>query len=144
MTDLWCSGSDDNQRKANASSFSLDVKAQRTLRYYFADHQRLPPGQIEKSTRHIQASAPSSSLLTESEKRDLDELGYLNLGILLDDRSLDSLRERLDTRVESEGSNAGHEVSQTQGIARLSGTVVKTLNSDGLLDVFFSLSLIHI
>ena len=138
MTGLWCSGSDDNQRKANASSFSLDVKAQRTLRYYFADHQRLPPGQIEKSTRHIQASAPSSSLLTESEKRDLDELGYLNLGILLDDRSLDSLRERLDTRVESEGSNAGHEVSQTQGIARLSGTVVKTLNSDGLLDVFFS------
>ena len=104
MTDLWCSGSDDNQRKANASSFSLDVKAQRTLRYYFADHQKLPPGQIEKSTRHIQESAPPSGVLTESELRDLDELGYLNLGILLDNRILESLRERLDTRVESEGS----------------------------------------
>ena len=138
MTAIWCSGTNDNQRKANVDAFSPNAEAQRTLRYYFADHQRISSENILKAAQQIGISEQPNRFLTRSEKNALDSVGYVNLGVLLNDKALELLRERLDARVETEGAKAGHEVSQTRGIARLSGTVIKTTNFDGLLDVFFS------
>ena len=74
--------------------------------------------------------------MSAAERRALDEDGYVDLGVLLTPAQLDAMRERLGDAVAREGTDAGHEVSQTRGIARVSGTVIKAMNADGVLDPF--------
>ena len=64
-------------------------------------------------------------MLTEPDRRQLDELGYLVLPGLMDARLLDALRRRTDELFAEEGERAGSEFKQEPGARRLANLVNK-------------------
>ena len=67
----------------------------------------------------------SSDLLTAEEKHQLDTRGYLPISGVLSKEEADQFRRRLDLLVELEGVDAGKEVHQEAGTARLANLVDK-------------------
>ncbi len=65
------------------------------------------------------------STLTPRQREQLDERGYLPLPGALGPDALESLRARFDEIVRAEGDQAGIEVHQEQGTARLANLVEK-------------------
>ena len=55
-------------------------------------------------------------LLSQSECKSLDSLGYVSLGRLLDDVQLEAIRERVRQLVEEEGDQGGHELFSSDRI----------------------------
>ena len=62
---------------------------------------------------------------TESERRQLDEQGYLVLPGLMSREQLEALRQRVDELFAEEGDNAGGEFKQEPGARRLANLVNK-------------------
>ena len=140
-TRIWCDGATDAKRRELLAACDPEADAIEPVRKMLNRHlrgaaNRLPPARIEAACRELGIDDADNPLLSPGERRALDEDGYVNLGPLLTPTQLDAMRRRLGDAVESEGTVAGHEVSQTRGIARVSGTVIKALNRDGLLDPF--------
>ena len=108
------------------------------LRLLAGNRQRLAPTEIEWAMGELGLTDPENPVLTADERRQLDEVGYVNLGPLIEPDHLAAIRRRMDDAIAAEGDQSGREVSQMHGIGRLSGTVIKSMNRDGLLDVFFS------
>ena len=140
-TRIWCGGATDAERRELLAACEVDVAVLEPVRRNLDRHlrgpaNRLPPGRIEAACRELGIEDADNALLTAGECRALDEDGYVDLGPLLTPAQLDAMRQRLDDAVAQEGTAAGHEVSQTHGIARVSGTVIKAMNRDGVLDPF--------
>lgn len=140
-TRIWCGGDTDAARRELLASWDADAAVLEPVRRMLNRHldgaaNRLPPDAIEAACRELGIEAADNPLLSAAERGALDEDGYVNLGVLLTEAQLEALRRRLDEAVASEGGSAGHEVSRTRGIARVSGTVIKAMNFDGLLDPF--------
>jgi ectoine hydroxylase-related dioxygenase (phytanoyl-CoA dioxygenase family) len=64
-------------------------------------------------------------MLTESERRQLEEYGYLMLPGLMTREQLEALRRRVDQLFAEEGVNAGSEFKQEPGARRLANLVNK-------------------
>ena len=94
-----------------------------------------PPADMEGALRDL--GVDSATVLSDEERATLDRVGFVNLGVLLDPAQIELLRSRFDSLVEKEKEASGSEVSQSEGIARLSATVLKEINDDGELDLFF-------
>ena len=140
-TRIWCGGATDTERRellrcCDADAAVLEPVRQNLGRHLRGPSNRLPPSAIEAACRDLGIEDADNALLSVAERRALDEDGYVNLGPLLSPAQLDAMRTRFDDAVAREGRASGHEVSQTRGIARLSGTVIKAMNRDGLLDPF--------
>ncbi|GCE13036.1 phytanoyl-CoA dioxygenase family protein [Tengunoibacter tsumagoiensis] len=67
----------------------------------------------------------TSDTLSQEEKRQLDEQGYLLFPELIDGVLLEQLRAKYEELMEKEGQSAGLEVHQEQGTRRLSDLVNK-------------------
>jgi ectoine hydroxylase-related dioxygenase (phytanoyl-CoA dioxygenase family) len=65
------------------------------------------------------------ALLSDRERSDLDQKGYLVIPHLLAEQQVELMRRRLDLLSELEGADAGKEVHQEAGTARLSNLVDK-------------------
>ena len=140
-TRIWCGGATDAERRELLAACDVDPTVLEPVRKNLNRHlrgpaNRLPPGPIEAACRDLGIEDEDNALLSAAERRALDEDGYVDLGVLLTPAQLDGMRSRLGNAVAREGTTAGHEVSQTRGIARVSGTVIKAMNADGLLDPF--------
>ncbi len=140
-TRIWCAGATDAERREILASCEGDAAVLDAVRRNLDRHlrrpaNRLPPNRIEAACRELGIEDADNALLSAAERKALDEDGYVNLGPLLSAAQLDAMRTRVGDAVAREGAAAGHEVSQTRGIARLSGTVIKAMNRDGLLDPF--------
>lgn len=138
---IWCGGATDAERREVLAACDVDPTVLEPVRKNLNRHlrgpaNRLPPGPIEAACRDLGIEDEDNALLSAAERRALDEDGYVDLGVLLTPAQLDGMRSRLGDAVAREGTTAGHEVSQTRGIARVSGTVIKAMNADGLLDPF--------
>ena len=68
--------------------------------------------------------------LNGEQKRQLDEDGYLLLESAIDSQWLDQLREAFDRIHASEGTEAGKEVAQIEGVRRLADLVNKNAYFD--------------
>ena len=77
---------------------------------------------IEEALANLGAS---EDVLTEQNKRELDEKGYTVLPGVMDGEWLDALRARFEHLCETEGASAGIEVDQEVGTRRLSDLVNK-------------------
>lgn len=83
-----------------------------------------------------------NDLLSEDEKSFLDENGYLNLGKLLSDEQLDTIRDRISFLIREEGEKAGSEVFDSpyirhpkeEGADRLADLV----NKGSIFDLFYT------
>jgi ectoine hydroxylase-related dioxygenase (phytanoyl-CoA dioxygenase family) len=64
-------------------------------------------------------------MLTEAQRRDLDELGYVVLERYMSPALLDEVRARVDELFEQEGEHAGSEFKQEPGARRLANLVDK-------------------
>jgi ectoine hydroxylase-related dioxygenase (phytanoyl-CoA dioxygenase family) len=64
-------------------------------------------------------------MLSEADKRQLDELGYLVLPDLVPPPVLEALRQRVEALYEAEGENAGSEFRPEPGTRRLANLVDK-------------------
>ena len=84
-------------------------------------------------------------MLTSNEKNFLEENGYLNLGILLNDEEVETVNSRLEELKRIEGENAGIELVESkyirhpkeEGADRLADLV----NKGEIFDIFYTLSL---
>ena len=140
-TRIWCGGATDAERRDLLADCEADAAVLEPVRRNLDRHlrgpaNRLPPSRIEAACRELGIEEEDNALLSAAERKALDEDGYINLGPLLTSAQLDAMRKRLGDAVAHEGATSGHEVSQTRGIARMSGTVVKAINHDGVLDPF--------
>ena len=140
-TRIWCGGATDVERRALLATCDADAAVLEPARRMLERHlcgpaNRLPPSAIEAACRDLGIEGEDNPLLTAAERKALDEDGYVNLGPLLTPTQVEAMRERLGDAAVREGAASGHEVSQARGIARLSGTVIKAMNRDGLLDPF--------
>lgn len=141
-TTIWCSAPDDASRLEALAAMADDtpeLPAVRTMlhRQLGENHRRLPRSEIAHALAELGLADADNGVLSAAETRALDREGYVNLGRLLDTAQLGRLRARLDAEIEREGSHAGSEVSRMHGIGRLSGTVLKAMNGNGLFDAFF-------
>ena len=145
-TRVWCAGSDDAARlqaldglASGAEQSSQDVEGLRDmlLRQLGRDHRRLPASEMEHALRELGLLHADNDVLTSAERRGLERDGFVDLGCLLDPPQLERIRARVDAQIVAEGTEAGVEVSRMRGIGRVSGTVLKAMNFDGLFDVFF-------
>ncbi|NRF96328.1 phytanoyl-CoA dioxygenase family protein [Paenibacillus frigoriresistens] len=73
----------------------------------------------------LEALQAHESLLTETEKRELDEKGFVLFYDMIDTNWIEDLRKRFDELIESEGAAAGKEVHQEKGTRRLADLVNK-------------------
>jgi len=64
-------------------------------------------------------------MLTEAQRRQLDELGYLVFPGLMSPDQLNSLRDRVEVLFQEEGANSGSEFKQEPGARRLANLVNK-------------------
>lgn len=137
-TEIWCAADDDTgRRKVLAALLKTErerVVFRRIQSMLDRPHRYQPP---EGRRRALKALGVGPHLLTEDERHSLDQDGYVILGPLLDAAELASIRVAADAQVELEGADSGREVSQTRGVARVSGTVLKPMNRDGLFDVLY-------
>ncbi|MBF68254.1 MAG: hypothetical protein CMQ29_11235 [Gammaproteobacteria bacterium] len=147
LTDLassvWLSAETDLLRLANLNALNDDAFGTAgTLRKILegilsSSAARLPTTEIEHALGKIGVLPADNSFLSAEEKAALDRDGYVSFPDLLSAKELVAINARFDAAVAKEGATSGYEVSQTQGISRLSGSVLKQINHDGLLDVFF-------
>ena len=75
--------------------------------------------------RALRELGANQDLLSEENRRDLDEKGYTVLYDIIDDAWLAALRDRFEALCEKEGVHAGIEVHQEEGTRRLSDLVNK-------------------
>ena len=144
-TSIWRAADDDAGRIQAWRALDRDAYDAETLRAVDTvlkrqlekPRNRLPTGEIEFALGELGLLDEANGVLTDEEKRKLDVDGYLDLGPLIPAAQLEQMRRRYDDAIEAEADTAGHEVSQMHGIGRVSGTVVKPMNRDGLLDVVF-------
>ena len=73
----------------------------------------------------------SDDLITDEEKRQLDDQGYLYLDDVLTAETVERIRARLDALLAVEGDEAGKEVHQEPGTDRLSDLI----NKDPVFDI---------
>tara|TARA_Y100001934_G_scaffold201931_1_gene238065 strand:- start:1961 stop:3049 length:1089 start_codon:yes stop_codon:yes gene_type:complete len=146
-TRLWRSAGDDPARLAALRGFVeagegppdvIEGVETLLMRLLAGSRQRLSPTEIDWAIDELGLRDPQNPILTADERRQIDERGYVNLGPLIEADHLEAIRHRMDDAIAAEGDQSGREVSQMHGIGRLSGTVIKSMNRDGLLDVFFS------
>ncbi len=145
LTAAWNGGTNARERHAVLARVASErglpqaviESAASVLARFDDSHQRLPTDEIERALDEFDVGE-SNTHLSLDEKAQLDRDGYVNLGRLLDEPTVTRMHERYDDAIAREGGSAGHEVSQTRGIGRMSGTVVKAINHDGLLDVLFT------
>ena len=145
LTAAWNGGTNARERHAILARVASErglpraviESATKVLARFDDSHQRLPTEAIENGLEAL-GVGKNNAHLSSGERAQLDRDGYVNLGQLLDDSTVARMRERYDQAIAHEGGSAGHEVSQTRGIGRMSGTVVKAINHDGLLDVLFA------
>jgi ectoine hydroxylase-related dioxygenase (phytanoyl-CoA dioxygenase family) len=82
----------------------------------------------------LMALGVSENTLTEVEKQQLDEQGYLPLYNILTPQQVGAIRARLDELTAAEGATAGLEVHQEAGTNRLANLVDK----DSIFEVCFT------
>ncbi len=137
-TAIWCAAEDDPGRAKALAALPQTERERGVLQRVHAmlarPHRHQPP---ESRGQALAALGVGPHLLTEDQRRALDQEGHVILGPLLDAKQLANIRAAADAQVELEGAVSGHEVSQTRGIARVSGTVLKAMNRDGLFDVLY-------
>ena len=75
--------------------------------------------------RALHELGSGSDLLSEQNKRDLDEKGFTVLRAIINAAWLEGLRTRFEELCEKEGVHAGIEVHQEEGTRRLSDLVNK-------------------
>jgi hypothetical protein len=84
----------------------------------------------------------SADLLSQKEKDSLDRDGYLNLGKLLSDEQLRSIRNRIQELLEREGENAGRELMDSPYIRhpKESGAdrLADLVNKGAEFDIFYT------
>ena len=141
-SEVWLAGDSDSGRLAalEANRAAFDAYAglgQRLADILTNSYAQLEPSEIEYALGEAGLLDADNPFLSEAERAALDHDGYVSLGPLLDEPTLRDIRERLDAAAAEEGNASGSEVSQTVGISRLSGTVLKAMNRDGLFDVFY-------
>lgn len=73
----------------------------------------------------LAALGVTSTTLSDEEKRQLDEQGYVLFPGLIDEAWLEQLRAKYEELMEKEGQSAGQEVHQEKGTRRLSDLVNK-------------------
>jgi ectoine hydroxylase-related dioxygenase (phytanoyl-CoA dioxygenase family) len=73
----------------------------------------------------LQTLGVTATTLTQAEKESLDQNGFLPLPGILSSAQIEAIRVRLDELLESEKENAGREVHQESGTARLANLVDK-------------------
>ncbi|MFD2613897.1 phytanoyl-CoA dioxygenase family protein [Paenibacillus gansuensis] len=73
----------------------------------------------------FEALGVTEALLSDEEKRSLDEQGYVLFPSVLSTEQLESFREKYEELMAKEGMNAGKEVHQEEGTRRLSDLVNK-------------------
>src|SRR4051794_8476318 len=76
-------------------------------------------------TEALQQLGVTANTLSADEKQMLDRDGYLVLSNILTKEQVETARKRLDLLSELEGADAGKEVHQEAGTARLSNLVDK-------------------
>ncbi|MEM7364535.1 MAG: phytanoyl-CoA dioxygenase family protein [Pseudomonadota bacterium] len=137
-TELWCAADDDPGRAEVLAALPRTERERGVLQRVHSmldrPHRHQPP---ESRRQALATLGVGPHLLTEDERHSLDQDGYVILGPLLDAAELAIIRATADAQVELEGATSGHEVSQTRGIARVSGTVLKAMNRGGLFDVLY-------
>ena len=82
----------------------------------------------------LQSLGVRDNTLSDEEKRRLDEDGYVTLSNLLSDDQIREFANRLDELLEEEGDQAGIEVHQEEGTARLANLV----NKDPMFEICFT------
>jgi ectoine hydroxylase-related dioxygenase (phytanoyl-CoA dioxygenase family) len=82
-------------------------------------------GSIRNISEALEALGVNDSVLTEEEKRQLDENGYILFPGLIDPEWLKALRARVNALIEKEGDAAGKEVNLEKGTRRLADLVNK-------------------
>ncbi|MEH7304578.1 phytanoyl-CoA dioxygenase family protein [Neobacillus drentensis] len=86
---------------------------------------------IKSFTEALTIFGVNENTLTEQEKKDLDEKGFVIFENLIDEKWLNELREKYNDLVEIEGAEAGTEVHQEAGTHRLSNLMNKGEVFDG-------------
>ena len=94
---------------------------------------RLPLTEIEYAMDQLGLADENNDVLSDAERESLDRDGYVNLGPLLNEDQLQRMRDRYDAAIVEEGASAADKT----GIGRVTDTVVKPMNRDGLLDIIF-------
>jgi ectoine hydroxylase-related dioxygenase (phytanoyl-CoA dioxygenase family) len=82
----------------------------------------------------LAALGASEDLLTDTQRRSLDDDGYVVMPSVLTRDQVDALARRFDELVKEEGQQAGIEVHQEEGADRLSDLV----NKDALFDLVWT------
>jgi ectoine hydroxylase-related dioxygenase (phytanoyl-CoA dioxygenase family) len=77
------------------------------------------------SPEALQSLGVHAGLLTDDERKFLDEQGYLPLGPILTDEETTYARDRLDELARIEGKDAGRELHQEPGAVRLANLLEK-------------------
>jgi|SRR5581483_4872172 len=90
--------------------------------------------QVLDSRSALAALGASEDVLTDEQRRSLDEDGFLVVPRLLSSDQVGALARRFDELVEEEGEQAGIEVHQEEGADRLSDLV----NKDPIFDVVWT------
>lgn len=85
-------------------------------------------------TDALQVLGVRDDTLSREEKRRLDEDGYLTLSNMLSEDEVRAFANRLDEFLEEEGDQAGIEVHQEKGTARLANLV----NKDPMFEICFT------
>ena len=81
-------------------------------------------------------------LLSEAEKKFLDENGYLNLGKILSDEQIQIVQHRIDSLLEAEGTTAGAELADSPHIRfpkeKGSDRLADLVNKGSVFDIFYT------
>ena len=138
MTEIWNSANSDAGRRAALDEYAriagADQRAIRLLEMFLKKPlNRLPLTEIEYAMDQLGLTDENNGVLSCAERESLDRDGYANLGPLLNEDQLQSMRDRYDAAIAEEGASA----AEKKGIGRVMDTVVKPMNRDGLLDPVF-------
>ena len=138
MTEIWSSANSDVGRCAALDEYAkragADQRAIRLLEMFLREPlNRLPLTEIEYAMDQLGLADENNDVLSDAERESLDRDGYVNLGPLLNEDQLQRMRDRYDAAIVEEGASAADKT----GIGRVTDTVVKPMNRDGLLDIIF-------
>ncbi|MDE0038384.1 MAG: phytanoyl-CoA dioxygenase family protein [Gammaproteobacteria bacterium] len=138
MTEIWSSANSDVGRCAALDEYAkragADRRAIRLLEMFLREPlNRLPLTEIEYAMDQLGLADENNDVLSDAERESLDRDGYVNLGPLLNEDQLQRMRDRYDAAIVEEGASAADKT----GIGRVTDTVVKPMNRDGLLDIIF-------
>ena len=140
-TEIWNSADTDEGRRAALDAHKTKIGPDGHVAFrimeMFLDgpFNRLPLTEIENAMDQLGLAVENNSVLSEAERDCLDRNGYVNLGPLIDEDSLEKMRNRYDEAIQREGASPQN--AEKEGIGRVADTVVKPMNRDGLLDPIF-------